>query len=202
MEKSQGSPPHLPGGEIALKYFECAQDDIQQRLELKQKLMTFYLAGLAGIIGFVYQRGMDNPSAPELLLVIPVLSLGAATFISNHLLVIAGLVLYQIQDLEPHLGSGQVVMWEKSRGLRMVVEKTGASLHVNEVLLICVPGLASIAAFLLRIFSSHGLTHLGMAGVAALVALELGMVWLSWTSLRRTVNPMKVLGGVGARVPH
>lgn len=180
--------------EVALKFLESAREDFRQRLELKQNLMILYLAGVAGIVGFVYQKGVENPTSVELLLVIPLLSLGAAAFIGNHLLVIAALVRYSIDELEPHLAAGNVRLWEKSEALHMIAQRTGSSLHVNEVILICLPAVASIGAFSLRMLPklrSGGRFEIIAVGVA--VCVELGMVLMAWISLRRTVGPMGVL---------
>jgi hypothetical protein len=182
--------------EVALKFLESAREDFRQRLELKQKLMTLYLAGVAGIVGFVYQRGVGNPTSVELLLVVPLLSLGAAAFIGNHLLVIAALVRYSIDELEPHLAASNVRLWEESEALHMVAERTGSSLHVNEVILICLPPFASIVAFSLRVLPtlSRG-GHFEVIAVGVALCVEFGMVLMAWASLRRTVGPMRALRG-------
>jgi hypothetical protein len=180
---------HRPGTtnaltvEVALKFLESAREDFRQRLELKQTLMTLYLAGVAGIVGFVYRGGAENPTSVELLLVVPLLSLGAAAFIGNHLLVIAALVRYSIDELEPHLAAGNVRLWEESEALHMLSERTGSSLHVNELILICLPAVASIVAFSLRVLPTlrRG-GRFEIIAVGVVVCLDSG--WCLWLGLR------------------
>jgi hypothetical protein len=133
--------------ETARCFYTAMRAEINQHLAIVNQIYTLYLAGITALFaGSLYKDGN-----PNLLLLIPFLSLGAANMLGSHERAIGSIAAYCAQDLNSILNKNgeAVVQWDRSKMLRNYKDSHYASNRAGGLTLIVIPG---IAALFLNIF--------------------------------------------------
>jgi type IV secretory pathway TrbD component len=134
-----------PKREIALKFLEITRADFRQRVELKQQVVIVYAGAIAAILGFVLQNFSRNPAFLNILWVVPLLALLAASFFADHMLATTGLAKYQRDALEPLLRpEATIPLWDFHPAMN-TLKSIFWTLQLGQELLICVPATLSLA---------------------------------------------------------
>jgi hypothetical protein len=133
----------------ALKYLDIVRAEFRQRIELKQQVLTAYVLGVAAIFGFVIQGFHTNPRIINLLWLVPLLSLSAAAFFGDHMMVSTSLSQYVRDYLEPLLDDDglKIQFWDRADTMESPFGIFGL-LNVIESAIVCFPTCAIIVLFL------------------------------------------------------
>jgi hypothetical protein len=137
--------------ETARLFLETSRAEAHMRAQLRDSVLAAFLAATAAIFGFALTKDASD-SAKNALLVVPYLSFGVASLLSQHNLVIHTLSLYQIQELRKFLGDGltQPPLWENSAALRNWGRHQLVLTVVGQIVVLVVP-----SAFALLLVPCH-----------------------------------------------
>jgi hypothetical protein len=89
----------MTAGETARKNYEMARWEITERIQIRDQVLLVYL----GAVGTIFGIALGTSSKPEILLVTPYLTLGAAIIVSQHNSVIGALGSFVAHELESFL---------------------------------------------------------------------------------------------------
>ncbi len=85
----------MSAADTARSYYTSARTELIERMRLRDNAFVFYLAA----VGTVFGVGLGATNKPELLMLVPFFSLGAATIISQHFAVMGALASYCVFEV-------------------------------------------------------------------------------------------------------
>lgn len=142
-----------------IKYLDIVRSEFRQRIELKQQVLTTYVIGLAAIFGFVIQGFHSNPLIINILWLIPFISLSAAAFFGDHMLISIALSQYIENNLEWLLNEDGLTIpfWDRNSAIDPAASIFDI-LNVIEAAIICLP---TCAAIFILLWPSHRVYWMG-----------------------------------------
>lgn len=132
----------MTAGDTAREHYTSTRTEMIQRIQLRDNVLLVYLGAIATLLGLAFGASINT----EVLLVIPVLSLGAAVILSQHNIAIGSLGAFLVHELEPFLKElGEYApQWDNSYAFHEYSSR-GVSLRtIGHFLLINVPAVAGL----------------------------------------------------------
>lgn len=184
-----------PRREIALKFLEITRADFRQRVELKQQVVIVYAGAIAAILGFVLQNRARNPAFLNILWVVPLLALLAASFFADHMLATTGLAKYQRDELEPLLRSEATIpLWDFHPAMN-ALKGIFWTLQLGQELLVCVPATLSLAFVCVRLIKHWNALSMPVRIIEVFLALfGLFCVVTAFVLLRKIRKGTRIFG--------
>jgi hypothetical protein len=129
-------------GETARKNYESARQEIMGRIQFRDNIFLAFLTAVATIFGIA----LGSSAKPEILLIIPYLTLGATTLIVQHHGAIAAIVEYLSVELEPLLKEiGEFAPhFDNSNAKHSFVPRSTILRTLGHIFLIIIPSIASL----------------------------------------------------------
>ncbi|OGB62353.1 MAG: hypothetical protein A2Y94_11420 [Caldithrix sp. RBG_13_44_9] len=134
----------MSSGDTARIHHHTARLEIIERLRLRDNVLVTFLGAIGALFGISFGTSVNK----EILLVIPYLSLGAATIISQHQEVIGSLGQFLHNELQPFMNTinESAPQWDTSDALGRYMQQAIWLRTIGHLLLIITPAL--IALFL------------------------------------------------------
>lgn len=133
----------MTSGDSARQYHATARSEIIQRLQLRDNVLLVFL----GATGALFGIALGTNANPEILLVVPYLTLGATLIISQHHEVIGSLGLFLREELHPALEKmgDAAPEWDTSDALREYHSQAIWMRILAHTILLIIPPLGSLA---------------------------------------------------------
>lgn len=166
-------------------FYTSARTELVERMRLRDNTLVFYLAAVGAIFGVA----LGPAKNPDLLMLLPFLSLGAGIVISQHFALMGSLAAYCALEIGPFLRdlspAEDAPQWDDSAGLR---EFQRAAIHmrsVSHVVLIVLPAVVALFVTWGRWLPNNWyLAVVWWAGIAASI-WTLVVVWTAHRFRRR-----------------
>src|SRR5262245_55690180 len=126
--------------ETGRSYYESARQEIIARIGLRDNVIVFYLAATGAIFGVA----LGSSVRESILLILPLLSLGATVLVCQHTSVAGALSHYCAQEIGPILDAG-IPQWDASRALDSYRHSAVTLRSWGHFFLIISPAIASLA---------------------------------------------------------
>jgi hypothetical protein len=143
---------------------ECARDEINERIRLRDNALLAYL----GASGVVVGVALGNTADGIILLIVPYFALAASTIVAQHDATIGHLSIFLTQELEPFFQkSGEwAPSWETSKSLSCYASKAINLRTLGQTIIISIPPIFALIKLwtsgLLYPRSLQGLWWLGL----------------------------------------
>lgn len=133
----------MTSADTAREYHSTARAELTQRIGLRDNVLMAFLGGT----GALFSIAFGTSAKPEILLVVPYLTLGAAVIISQHHEVIGALGDFLRIELHPFLTKleGEVPEWDSSKALTAYHSQAIWMRTVGHSVLLIVPSVAALA---------------------------------------------------------
>jgi hypothetical protein len=132
----------MSAGDSARTHHDTARSEIIKRLELRDNVLVIYLGAIGALFGVAFGTSVNK----EVLLVVPYLTLGAATIISQHQEVIGSLGRFLYLELQPFMESiGEAApQWDASKSLLDYLPQAIWLRTIGHLLLIITPAITAL----------------------------------------------------------
>jgi hypothetical protein len=157
-----------------LKYLDLVRLEFRQRVELKQSVINAYLVGLAAIAAFAIPIYGKDPKLLNVIWIVPLLCVAAATFYADHMLVSISLSNFIKQDMECVLNEFEprIQFWDRAKAISAAAGIFNLLAFIEAVLL-CLPVLAVTAIPWVLCLRGHRESWLGFPWEISLTAYGL-----------------------------
>ena len=143
----------MSAGDNARQYHLTARTELIQRIQLRDYVLLVFLAAVGTLFGIAFRTSAE----PEILLVVPYLTLGAAVIISQHQEVIGSLGSFMSNELHPFLDSidDAAPEWDTSKALKKHLTTAIWMRTLGHLILLIIPSLAALALNWRHIYNFH-----------------------------------------------
>ena len=133
----------MSAGDSARQHHTTARSELIQRIQLRDHVLMVFLAAVGTLFGIAF----GTSAKPEILLVVPYLTLGATVIISQHQEVIGSLGSFLHNELHPFLDKiGEAApQWDTSEALKDYLTTAIWMRTSGHSILLLVPCLAALA---------------------------------------------------------
>jgi len=106
----------MSAGDTARENYKSARDELIAHIQIRDNVLFIYL----GAIGALFGLALGSSARPDLLLIIPLLSVGAAFIVAQHDGLIGALSSFLIDEIEPFLIEigESAPQWDNSSALK------------------------------------------------------------------------------------
>ncbi len=133
----------MSAGDSARQHHLTARSELIQRIQLRDHVLVLFLVAVGTLFGIAF----GTSAKPEILLVVPYLTLGAAVVISQHQEIIGSLGSFLHNELHPFLETIDEVApeWDTSQSLKEYLTTAIWMRTLGHSILLVVPSLAALA---------------------------------------------------------
>ncbi len=127
----------------ARKNYECAQLELIQRIRLRDHILLIYLSAVGVLLGIA----LETPQRQQILLAVPLFTLGASILVSQHNYLISLLGHFSANEvgrLLSQIGAGSV-QWHNSETLEKYSSKSTGLRTLGHGILLLTPAIVSLS---------------------------------------------------------
>ncbi len=125
---------------IALKYYETARQELISRVGLRNQILSWYLAAIGTLLGLTLRSGGDK----NVLLVLPIVTLGVSCIIVQQNNLIGCLGKYCANEIGPIISNNELVQWDTSKSLNNYCMHGFTHLTSGHILIIIPPAFVTL----------------------------------------------------------